>query len=89
MQLPVNMLPSGDDYSDRVYFFCNKFICSFLLTYTIAVASINNKNRDDKYQFENHRIDTYLLSTYHYLPFIILLFIIYYLLFKNWRLQGK
>lgn len=45
---------------------------SFFINIHHRTTSINNKNRDDKYQFENHRIDTYFiidisLSTIYYL----------------------
>ncbi|OEF94885.1 hypothetical protein [Vibrio splendidus] len=60
---PFIYFPSGEYDSDRIYFFSviSSFIAFFLLTYTIVQLVLIIKNRDDKYQFENHRIGTYFI----------------------------
>ena len=71
---PFIYFPSGEYDSDRIYFVTviSSFIAFFLLTYTIVQLVLIIKNRDDKYQSENHRIGTYFiiaisLSTFYYL----------------------
>ncbi|MEZ9339160.1 hypothetical protein AB4176_14900 [Vibrio splendidus] len=71
---PFIYFPSGEYDSDRIYFVTviSSFIAFFLLTYTIVQLVLIIKNRDDKYQSENHRIGTYfiiaiLISTLYYL----------------------
>lgn len=70
---PFIYFPSGEYDSDRVYFVTvlSSFFMFFLLVFTVAQLALIIKNRDDKYQTENHNMGIYFiiaisLSTFYY-----------------------
>ncbi|EDK28714.1 hypothetical protein VSWAT3_12112 [Vibrionales bacterium SWAT-3] len=70
---PFIYFPSGEYDSDRVYFVTvlSSFFMFFLLVFTVAQLVLIIKNRDDKYQTENHNMGIYFiiaisLSTFYY-----------------------
>ncbi|KAB0286255.1 hypothetical protein F2P58_16200 [Vibrio fortis] len=70
---PLIYFPSGEYDSDRVYFVTvlSSFFMFFLLVFTLVQLALIIKNRDDKYQTENHNMGIYFiiaisLSTFYY-----------------------